>query len=120
MEVREKANILMVYLNKDEELITSLQEVIRKYMLIDAKVSGHGFFNRIEYGILTQSDPIFFSKNLVEKFVTSTILYGVIDNRELSLNINAIDEDKTAHLGKLISAHCELETIIILDIWKTE
>ncbi|QEH61750.1 hypothetical protein SCHIN_v1c05530 [Spiroplasma chinense] len=120
MEIREKANLLMIYFAKDEEIMTSIQNVIREYMIIDARVFGHGYFKRMEYGILSKSDPIFFSKYLVEKLVTVTNIQGIIENRELSVMINSVDEQKEMHSGKLFTAVAENEMIITLDILKTD
>jgi|GEM_PF-3167876 len=120
MEIREKGNLLIIHLIKGEDVIVCMQNIIRQYLIIDAKISGYGYFNRIEYGILVESDPLFFKKFLCEKLITASSVVGLIDNREVAIMINSIDQDNNRHTGKLLLATVELETVIILDIIKTK
>ncbi|ARU91660.1 hypothetical protein SCLARK_001088 [Spiroplasma clarkii] len=93
---------------------------MREYVIIDAKISGYGYFSRIEYGILAESDPLFFSKHQCEKLVTAPMLFGMIDNREVNLLISSVDLENKNHFGKLYSGMVELESVLVLDILKTD
>lgn len=120
MEIREKGNLLVLYFSKKEDIVAALQSVVREYLIIDAKITGYGYFDRIEYGILAEADPIFFTKHLCEKLVTAPMLFGIIENREVTLMLNAADQENEKHSGKLFSAIVALESVIILDILKTD
>ncbi|QGS51873.1 PCC domain-containing protein [Spiroplasma tabanidicola] len=120
MEVRERADFIILYFDKNEDIIVELEKVVREYMIIEAKVTGSGYLNRLEYGVLTQSDPIFFSKYLVDKLLTVTNFHGRILERELSLMVNAIDSDNVIHSGKVFSTNTEIDLILTLEVLRTE
>ncbi|AUB31475.1 hypothetical protein [Spiroplasma floricola] len=120
MIVREKSNLLVVYLEQGEELEAQIQNIIREYKLIDAKISGYGYLGRMEYGVLSQSDPFFLAKILKEGLLTVTDINGMIDNREPSIMISSVDDKFERHQGRLISGNVVNSFNIILEIYKTE
>ncbi|AOG60341.1 hypothetical protein SHELI_v1c03880 [Spiroplasma helicoides] len=120
MEVREKGQYLMLYFDKGEEIVEGITNATREYTIIDGRISGTGHINRLEYGVLTNADPIFFTKSLVEKLLTVTSFFGKIENREISLMINSVDQEYVIHMGKVFRATAEVETIIFLEVLKTD
>ncbi len=120
MEIREKGNLIILYFEKNEDLFSMLNNVVREYMIIDAKITGFGFFKRMEFGILTQTEPLFFGKSLVEKLVTVSGVQGLIDNRDVSIMFHGVDAEKNNYNGKLFSAETIESFVMTLDILKTE
>ncbi|AGR42053.1 hypothetical protein [Spiroplasma diminutum] len=120
MLVKEKSNLLVVYLESGEDIEQQIQNIVREYKLIDAKITGYGYLQRMEYGVLAQVDPFFLSKILKEGLVTVTNINGLVDNRESSIMINAVDDKFERHQGRLISGIVVNSFNIILEIYKTE
>ncbi|QBQ07631.1 hypothetical protein SGLAD_v1c04320 [Spiroplasma gladiatoris] len=120
MQVRERADFIILYFSKNEDIIAEINKVVREYMITEAKVTGSGYLNRLEYGILAESDPIFFKKFLVEKLLTVTNFQGRILERELSLMINAVDSENIYHSGKVFSTNTENDLIMTMQVLRTE
>ncbi|WP_338985566.1 hypothetical protein [Spiroplasma endosymbiont of Diplazon laetatorius] len=120
MIVREKSNLLVVYLEQGDVIDQELQNIVREYKLIDAKITGYGYLGRMEYGVLSQSDPFFLSKILKEGLLTVTNINGMIDNREQTIMVNSVDDKFERHQGRLISGVVINSFNIVLEIYKTE
>ncbi|AGR41048.1 hypothetical protein [Spiroplasma taiwanense] len=120
MIVNEKSNLLIVYFETGEEVINQISNIIREYKLIDAKISGYGYLERIEYGVLSQIDPFFLSKHLQEGLITVTDFLGMIENREFNIMVSSVDSNFLRHQGKLISGIVINSFTLILEILTTE
>ncbi|ASP28119.1 hypothetical protein SCORR_v1c03450 [Spiroplasma corruscae] len=120
MEIEEKSNLLIVYLKKDEDIFLQLTEITRIYRLIKARITGFGYLNRLEYGILSTVEPLFLTKNLIEDFITVSSINGMIYNKDTNLMINSVDKQKQIHLGRFISGLVADSFTIFLNIIETE
>ncbi|WP_342258393.1 PCC domain-containing protein [Spiroplasma endosymbiont of Dioctria linearis] len=120
MLVKEKSNLLVIFLENGEDIDQQIQNIIREYKLIDAKITGYGYLKRLEYGVLSQIDPFFLSKLLKEGLITVTNLNGMVDNRESAIMVSSVDDKFERHQGRLISGVVANSFNIILEIYKTE
>ncbi|AKU79597.1 PCC domain-containing protein [Spiroplasma turonicum] len=120
MEIEEKSNLLIIYLNRDEDLFAQLNDVIRIYRLLTVKISGFGYLKRLEYGLLSKIDPLFLNKFLIEDLITVTSLSGMIYNKDINLMITSVDKDNNKHIGRFISGVVAESFTIFLEVMKTE
>lgn len=120
MVIKERSNLLIVELNDGDSVLNQLDEIIKAFKILEGRVSGFGFVNRLEYGVLQEADPIFFNKFFKEELITVSNFIGRIDNREYNVYFSATNGVGENYNGKLISAVASSKFEMIIDIYKTE
>ncbi|AKX34013.1 hypothetical protein SLITO_v1c03590 [Spiroplasma litorale] len=120
MEIEEKSNQLIVYLENDEDLFAQITEIIRLYRLVTVRLTGYGYLKRLEYGVLSTVEPFFLNKHLIEDLITVPTVNGMIYNKDVNLMISSVDKDNNKQVGRLISGVVVDSFTLFFDVLATE
>lgn len=115
MESRKFGNKIVVRLNKGEEVIASLTEIVKEYHITLGNVQALGATNYVKMGLFNIEEKKYYSKELSQD-MEITSLIGNISTKDgkpyLHLHINVADASQNVYGGHLnecrISATCEM------------
>lgn len=115
MNYRRFNNIIMVRIEKGEEILDKLRELCIKENIRAGAISGIGASNDITIGLFKPDDKEYYSKNLKEDFEITNITGNIsVMNNEPYLHVHGtFSNDKAecfgGHLNKaIISVTCEV------------
>lgn len=120
METRKFNNKIVARLDKGEEVISALTQIVKQYDIKLGNVQALGATNHVKVGLFNTQEKKYYSKELNQD-MEITSLIGNITRKEneiyLHLHINVADADQHVYGGHLnecvISATCEMFIDII-------